>query len=316
MTEADRDAPQTDDGVELSVIVTVVDGGAALERCLDGLAAQVDAPSMEVIVPYDATLGDLEVVRGRHPGMVFAEMGPVATASDPHGPAGQHELFDRRRSAGLARARGRFVAIVEDRGVPRPGWARTGLAAHARLGHAVIGGAVENGRDAALNWAVFFCDFGRYQPPFEEGPREYVTDVNVFYARRAIEATRELWQERYHETTVHWALIRAGETLYLTPEFVVDQHRDGLRLGPMLSERCAWGRLFSYTRAREISPAKRLVLAALSPVLPFLLLARHGRARLERRRHFGKFVKASPAMFLLLAAWSLGEAVGSLTGRP
>jgi hypothetical protein len=300
----------------LSVVVTVVDGGETLVRCLTGLSRQDRAPTLEIIVPYDESVAGMAPIVARFPTFHFVAIGQVDTLRPKEGPAGQHELFDRRRSAGLARAKGELVAIVEDRGVPRPDWAARLVAVHERLPHAVIGGGVENGRDRALNWAVYFCDFGRYQLPFEPGPREYVTDVNIGYKRRALEQTRELWKERYHETTVHWALTRAGETLFLSNEFAVDQMRDDLSLGGLVSERVGWGRLFAYTRAREIGLGKRLVLAAMAPLLPLLLFFRLARHQAAKKRTLGKFVMASPVVLLLLATWSLGEMIGYLTGKP
>jgi hypothetical protein len=302
--------------MRLSVIVTVVDGGDALRRCLTGLAAQEGAPGMEVIVPCDDSAPDVAGIVAAFPSVRHLPLGELVTAAPAHGPAGQHELFDRRRSAGLAVASGELVAIVEDRGVPRPDWAREASRLHASMPHAVIGGAVENGRDRTLNWAVYFCDFGRYQLPLREGPAAYATDVDICYKRAAIESTRDLWRERYHETTVHWALQRAGEALYLHPAMVVDQHRDGLRLGALVKERRAWGRLFAYTRAREIGFARRVALTVLSPALPFLLLLRHGRMQWAKRRTFGKYLRAAPAVFVLLAAWSFGEMLGYATAKP
>jgi hypothetical protein len=169
---------------------------------------------------------------------------------------------------------------------------------------------------ACSNWAVYFCDFGRYQLPFEPGPREYVTDVNIGYKRKALDQTRELWKERYHETTVHWALTRAGETLFLSDRFAVDQMRDELSIGRLVSERVGWGRLFAYTRAREIGAGKRMVLAAMSPLLPLVLFFRLARHQIAKKRTLGKFVAASPVILLLLATWSLGEMIGYLTGKP
>ena len=299
----------------LSVVVTIVDGGAALARCLDALAAQHDPPPLEILVPHDDTVA-LGLLPGRHPSVRFLPLGDVRTARDFRSPSGQHELFDRRRAAGLAAAGGEVVAILEDRGVPDPSWARTVIRLHGELPHAVIGGAIDHAYDGLLNWAVYFCDFGRYQPPFAAGPRPYVSDVNIAYKRRAIEATRSLWAERYHETTVHWALQRAGETLFLSPEPVVRQMRDGLSLAALLRERLGWGRLFAYTRAREIGAGKRLVLAALSPALTPVLWLRLLRQRLERGTSLGRFVAATPLIVLLLAAWSAGELAGYLTGRP
>ena len=300
----------------LSVVVTVVDAGAALERCLAGLVAQQGGPDLEVIIPWDTTLTGMEALAARYPAMRFLPMGNVSTQRRSDGAAGQHELFDRRRSAGLGIVTGDLVAIVEDRGVPRRDWATTFIRLHAEMPHAVIGGGVELGRQALLNRAVFACDFARYQPPFVAGAREYVTDVNICYKRRAIEQTRSLWQERYHETTVHWALARAGETLFLNPVPLVDQMRDGLSLGRLWRERIDWGRLFAYTRAREASPIKRMIWVGLSPVLPTVLLWRILRQTVSKRLPLGPALAAAPATLLLLIGWSVGEMIGYLTGTP
>jgi hypothetical protein len=187
----------------LSVVVTIVDGAPALTDCLEALARQELAPPVEVIVPYDDSVSGIGEVRDRFGSVRFLPMGRIETSRPPESPAGQHELYDRRRSAGLLAATGEVVCILEDRGVPDPDWAAEVARLHEDLPHAVIGGAVECGVDAALNWAVYFCDFGRYQLPLEAGRRPYVTDVNISYKRKALESVRELWRDRYHETTVH-----------------------------------------------------------------------------------------------------------------
>jgi hypothetical protein len=303
--------------MRLSVVVTIVDAGDALERCLRALAAQDGATDLEVVVPWDDTIPGMADVTARFPSFRFLPLGTVETVRPASGAAGQHELYDRRRSAGLLAATGELVAILEDRGVPRRDWTRTMIAIHARLPHAAIGGAIENGCDAPLNWAVFFCDFGRYQPPFEAGPRKWVSDVNVGYKRRALDATLNLWRERYHETTVHWALLRAGETLYLTPDpdLVVDQMRGRLRFGALLAERFAWGRLFACTRARDMSVPRRLAYALGSPLVPIVLTTRQVLLPACKRRQRGPFLAALPAFLVLAAAWAAGEAAGYLTSE-
>src|SRR5262249_23595365 len=125
-----------------------------------------------------------------------------------------------------------------------------------------------------------------------------------------------LWASRYHETTVHWALLRRGETLWLSPNPIVEQDRGKLALPKLLVERRDWGRLFAYTRAREIGWLKRLGLAAGTLLLPLVLVARQMVARLEKRRAVGAYLRAFPVIVLLQAAWSYGECKGYLTGRP
>jgi hypothetical protein len=303
-------------GPALSIVVTVVDGGPALERCLLALRHQEGPDSLEVVIPWDQSLAGMDGISAHFPEFHFLPLGTIETMRPRFGPAGQHELFDRRRAAGLAAATAPLVAILEDRGVPRAEWARTLIQLHARLPNAVIGGAIENGRDRLLNWAVYFCDFGRYQLPFAGGPRAYVSDVNISYKRPALEAVRELWRERYHETTVHWALQRKGEELYLDPSPVVDQMRDSLRLGSMLRERIGWGRLFAYTRAREVTPGRRALLAASAPLLPIILFLRLAAHQWRTRRTMGRFILAAPLVAGLLAGWAAGECIGYLAGSP
>lgn len=302
--------------MQLSVIITIVEGGTALEECLHSLDCQAAPPEMEVIVPFDSTIPAVARLADRFPGVRFLNMGTVVTERPAASAAGQHELFDRRRSVGLAAARGAIIAILEDRGIPRRDWAQAAVAAHSALPNPVVGGAVENGVDHPTNWAVYFCDFGRYQLPLQRGPATYATDVNITYKRAALERTREIWADRYHETTVHWALQRDGDELFLAPEMIVEQVRRELGVGRLLRERYHWGRLFAYTRAREANFPARMARAALAPLLPPVLFARLLRGRLDRRAHLGRFVLSSPLVLLLLCVWSLGEFVGYVSGRP
>jgi hypothetical protein len=127
--------------------------------------------------------------------------------------------------------------------------------------------------------------------------------------------TRAQWRDRYHETTVHWAMMNAGETLYLSDEPIVDQMRGPLRLGALVRERFAFGRVFAYTRAREHSIGTRLLYAIGTPFLPALFFLRLFVQQVKQRSRFGAFLRAAPAMAVLLTAWSLGEFVGYVTGR-
>lgn len=300
--------------IALSVIVTVVGGTAFLPRCLRPLVAQAVGRSVEVIVPYDATVGDIDAVRAEFPQIAFLDLGAAETEAPAGSLAAAHELYDRRRACGLRVARGAVVALIEDYEVPAADWVEQVLTAH-HLPHTVIGGAVEHAGHGLLNWAVYLLDFGRYQRPLTEGFAAYLTDVNVSYKRAALDATRDLWAERYHEVTVHWDLARQGHTLWRRPQMVVSQDRGRLALGPTLAERFVWGRLFGTLRAREQSLAGRLAYAALSPLIPAVLLARVARKVFAGRRHRATFMAALPVTALLAAVWSLGEATGYVTGR-
>jgi hypothetical protein len=300
----------------LSVVVTIVDGGATLRACLDALGGQVDAPRLEVIVPFDRSVDDIEAMSRAYGEYHFLDLGHVETDADPGNESGRHELYDRRRAAGLAAARGEFVAILEDRGRPCADWAMRAVAALRAGGQdlAAVGGGVVNAIDRALNWAVYLCDFGRYQPPLAAGTTHVLTDINVCYRKAALEAIRSVWCERFHEPEVHSALEEQGGRLALVPEMLVEQHRANLRLGSVLRERYHWGRLYAAVRMRDTGIGPRLVFALLTPLLPLLLVARITRLQLGRPS-LGRFCFALPWIILLTLPWSAGELMGYLTAR-
>jgi hypothetical protein len=297
----------------VSIIVTIIDGGDVLRRCLSALSTQEDAPPLEILVPYDASIAETGRMAASFPGARFLDLGEIRTDRPVGSAAGQHELYDRRRAAGLAAATGGLVAIIEDRGVPRLSWARNLVRQHEQP-YGVIGGAIECAPGNLLNWAFYICDFGRYGLPLESGPATWVSDINVSYKRRIIEDTRDLWKERFREPVVHWALLNRGETLYLSSEIVVDHARPETTLRALLPERFHWGRLFGHIRAMHLSGPRRLSYAAAAPLLPPLLLLRHGRTQLAKG-NLRRFLKALPLAAILIAAWTTGEVWGYVTNR-
>ena len=296
----------------LSVIVTVVDGGATLTECIDALMNQRDAPVTEIIVPYDDSVAEVGGLAARFPSVRFLHLGSLLAPGEHLNEFVRHRLFDIRRARGLRAATGGLLAIVEDRGRPSPGWARAIVDLHASSSYAVVGGVVVHAGQGALRWAVFFCDFGRFQPPVFEDSPEYITDTNICYSREALEAVSDLWTDRYQEPTVNWALRRQGSRLHLSERPVTIQKRDGLTLRSVLQERLHWGRLFGQIRGREASGLQCAGWAAATPLLPLLLLTRHARREIRRRRNLREFVVAGPVMVPLLCAWALGECVGYL----
>jgi hypothetical protein len=301
--------------IRLSVLITVVSGPKALRRCLGALRAQLDTAHDEIIVPYDRWSRDVAALRADFPAVRFHFVDdPGGTASPGVGPHA-HGLYERRRAVGLALARGAVVAMTEDHAVPAADWCRQILAAHEQ-GEAVIGGAIDNAVDVPMNWALYYCDFGRFGRPLQRGPAAYVSDVNVSYKRRALEATRPLWRDAYHETTVHWALQDLGETLVLDPRLVVHQHRPPITLCRAYAERVQWGRVFAETRAAACAGWQRLGYAAGTPLLPLLLAVRIVRHMRRQRRGVGHIARTLPLALVLTTGWSLGELLGSLVAAP
>lgn len=299
---------------ELSVVVTVVEGEPALSRCLDALAAQVDAPAIEVVVPYDATVPQVAKLADRYPRFRFIDMGRQVAEGTRVDPFVEHELFDRRRAVGLRAARAPLVSILEDRGAPRSDWARAMVRAHAERSVAAVGGGVINVAPGAMRRALFACDFGRHSPPYAEGEAEYLTDINICYRREALESVADVWRERYQETAVNWALRDRGETLWLSASPLVLHERGPAPLAWTLSERLQWGRVFGIQRGRRWSRPKAVAAALAAVALPALLTVRQTRLLLSKGARVSDIAPTVGALLAVTPAWALGEAIGYIEG--
>jgi hypothetical protein len=302
----------------LSVVVVIVSDttdsrsdASLLDSCLEALSQQVDAPPMEIIVPYHGNVSGIELIKAQYPDVVFI---PANDLKIYTGQGGSREHHDELRARGLAAARGEIIGLLEDHARPDLNWCARMVEAHQQC-YAAVGGAIENGIDRPLNWAVYFCDFGRYQNPLPAGESAFASDANVSYKRSALESIRSTWQEVFHETAVNWALTSRGEKLALSPEIIVYQNRGSLRLGNALKERFIWGRSYAATRGMLAGASKRAIYATLSPILPLVLLGRMTVNVLKKQRCLGVFLKALPLTAALTLSWSLGELMGYLTGR-
>lgn len=304
---------------ELSVIVIIASDTTELKStttllasCLEALDHQANSPSLEVIVPYLPPLEGIKELTRRYPRITFF---PVVTLKGFVRRGASREHHDRLRVYGLELARGEIVGLLEDNERPDQDWCARIVEAHQQKYplYAGVGGAVENSIDRPLNWAVYFCDFGKYQNPVPQGNSKFMSDVNASYKRTALESIRPVWVESFHETSVNQALTARGEKLVLLPDVIVYQARSNLRLRNALRERFIWGRSFAATRCRAITRAKRMLLAALSPLLPAVLFWRMSMNVLRTRRNIVRFAGALPIIVLLTTSWAWGEFVGYTT---
>lgn len=282
-----------------------------LEATLDALARQIDPPPMEILVPHLPRVEGLERLRERYPAVRFI---PVADLKTYDGRPGSREHHDELRARGIAAAGGEIVALLEDHGRPETRWCARLAEAH-RGGWAGAGGAIENGVDRPLNWAVYFSDFAFYMNPVPAGESRTISDANASYKRAALESVRPVWEARFNQVEVNAALLAKGERLLLSPDIVVFQHRLNLRLGAALQERYVWGRSFAAARCRNAAPPRRALYALFTPALPALLVARMAVQVLRKGRGRGAFLRALPLILLLAGAWSLGELEGYRTER-
>ncbi len=284
-----------------------------LEGTLVALADQVDPPPMEILVPYAPPLDGIRALASRFPDVRFVPVNDLRTYKGPGSSAREHH--DELRARGIALATADIIALLEDHDRPDAGWASAVIAAQS-ADWAGVGGAVENGIDKPLNWAVYFCDFGRYQLPIRPGETGWASDVNSAYKRRDLSAIEPTWRDGFRETEVNAALRARGRRLALEPRMIVYQHRLGLTIGGALRERFIWGRSYGAARTRHASAARRMLYAAGSALIPLVRLARATGNALRKRRRLGRYITALPLIVLLTIAWSVGELAGYVFGRP
>lgn len=300
----------------LSVVVGLISGRVAdLRRCLAALHRQTRAPD-EVLVPYDDPCREVTSLEAEFPAVRFIRAAGLDTVKARAGASREHH--DTLRSIGLRHASGEYVSLTEDHAHADPEWCQRMVDVLTQEPTvAAVGGAVECDSASALNWAVWFCDFGRYQNPLPEGPATFVSDSNVTYRRAALERVKTSWEtDDYHETAVHGAMAAAGLTLWTTPAVVVWQARSGLSWRAAFVERFVWARSYAGTRARLVGSPRRWLLAALSPALPIIMTLRIVRVTMERGRHVGRMFAVLPIIAALQSVWALGELVGYITADP
>ncbi|MBS1788235.1 MAG: hypothetical protein JST85_10955 [Acidobacteria bacterium] len=297
---------------ELSILITVVSGKEALRRCLSMLRPQLQSVAAEVVVPYDDWSLDVCELKAEFPEVKFYRIARSVAATVP---SHQHRLYDLRRAVGLAQTTAKLIAMTEDHAVPATDWVSRILAAHQQS-FGVVGGAIENGIDHPMNWALYYCDFGRYGSPLPTGEVEYVSDVNVSYKRQALEAVRDVWRNEYHETTVHWTMKQRGIELRLDPALKVYQHRPPMTFTRAFRERIEWGRVFAETRVAAIGFPRRMVYALITPFLPAVLLARIAKHMHRQSRSLGQMAVTLPLVAGLLVGWAWGEFLGYVSGAP
>lgn len=301
--------PNSRPPLTLTVLIVIVSGKESMRHSLTALYPQINFDSHEIIVPFDEYSLDVESLSAEFPEVQFHFIDDLGKAGCPNISEHQHRLYDRRRAVGLGIARGQIVAMTEDHAIPSKDWCQQLLLLHKQP-FEVIGGAIENSVDHPLNWAWYYCDFGRYGRPLLSGEVKYVSDINVAYKQNALKTVRDVWQETYSEPIVHGAMRSRGINLFFDERMLVYQERPHLKLSKALRERFEWGRVFAETRVKMHSGWRRLGYAAGAILLPPLLLWRVTRNMLRQKRTIRQIVLTLPLAALLILVWTIGELIG------
>ena len=214
---------------------------------------------------------------------------------------------------GIARSRGRIVALTLGSMTPDPGWERA-LRETLTGDLAGVGGAIEpEPAMSRLDWAIHLCRYSSYLLPFPDNDVKDLPGDNAAYLREAIEPLREIWKDGFWETEVDAALAKNGGRLRVTPRMIVRQGRSA-GFTAFCRNRYRHGIESGRHRARLFSLPGRLLRCLFFPAAAAAMLLRIRRRSGERGRAAG-FRRGLPLLAVFLFVWSLGEAVGYLKGN-
>jgi GT2 family glycosyltransferase len=205
------------------------------------------------------------------------------------------------------------VALAEDHCTFAKNWCSELKKSH-ELPFSVIGGAVENASiERALDWAVYFYDYGKFMLPFMAGLVPALSGNNVSYKRAALQEVEESFRQGFFEPFTHGELARRGHSLYLTPSVVV-YHQKRYKTRDAVVQAYHLARSFAGKRVMGLPSRQRAAFAAGSLVLPLLLPGRIVLRTLRKRRLVPQLVKSLPYLLVLTTIWSFGEFCGYFAG--
>jgi hypothetical protein len=298
MATADPTVPR------LSVVVVSFNAEAVLVRCLGALTAQARSGDIEILV-----VRDFERAGGR-PSIAEDERCPHVRWVKANAGC----TVPRMRWLAIDESRGAIVALLEDDCVVEPGWVEAVIAAH-RTPDVAIGGAVEPGPyTRALDWGVYFCEFGRFMLPMRRGARIALAGNNVSYKRAALSRVPAQPDGGFYEVLAHWAWEEQGLPMRAEPSVVV-RNINRWPLGYVTRVPFHHGRTFAAQRFADSPRSRRAVLGLLAlGGLPLVKVARIARDAVVRRRLLGRLVQGLPWIVVFSVSWSIGECVGCLFG--
>lgn len=285
----------------VSVIVASNRSRALLNSCLASLRLQCSRSSAELIVARAGTAAELQELRAAMPDVRF--VAAPLTANIP-------EL----RGLGMAESTGDVVALTEDHCIADEAWVET-LLQHAQDPADVIGGGMGNAqRERAVDWAAYFSEYGFFaetRPEPAIGAPPLITGANVAYKRRVVQDVLEWARQGEWENVAHNRLTANGSALRFIRTAAVYQNKN-YQFTEFCVDRYQHGRDFARKRLREERGSRRWLLLCASPLLPPILAWRVAKAAAPTR--WTIFLRALPATFAFLTAWSFGEAIGYLRG--
>ena len=285
----------------LSVVIGTGEGWPYVRELVDSLRGDAESVAAEILVADGSD----------NPAPLPEEIGEHVRWLQRPG-ASVFELY----ALGMAEACGTIVALTEDHAMPRPGWMKAVMDAHAQHPEAAaIGGAIENGSpDALLEWASYFTTQGPHMAPL--GDREVsmtTNEANVSYKRGAIERHDPNEGLGFMAILYNRRLAEAGEILRVDDRMVVD-HFETVGLRWTTSIHYHNGRTISgFRRSRGMATEDWARMAA-AFMLPAWRVSRVVRTGLSKGRLRRELVLSTPLALWLEYVQGTGHLMGYLLG--
>ncbi len=284
---------------ELSAIIASQNAEGTIEACLSSLEGQNADGLAEIIVVDNSRDGTARIVEER-----FRDV-KLIKVSEP-------SLVPQLWTEGAKRASGKIIAFTTAHCVPGADWLSQNLH-HHQAEYAAVGGAIENAEPASVvQWAVYFCRYAPFMPPFSAHQVGQVAGDNASYKAWVLEKYAGLIKSGFWEAVVNDQLCKDGHSLLLTPEVQV-YHGHSFGMGAFCRQRLVHGRFFGAGRVASAPPIRRLLYIVSSPLVPIIFLGKISRQVLAKRRHRWAFTQSLPVLTLFVLCWSLGEFLGYLS---
>jgi glycosyltransferase involved in cell wall biosynthesis len=285
----------------ISVVVSALDAGSSITPCLESVLNGSYRGNFEVIVVDGSADETSTIVAQRFPGVRLLRSPERLFPGDA-------------RNLGIGESSGDILAFLDGDCVPDREWLSQISRVH-EASHPAVGGVIENGNPSRTGWVSYFCKLAKWMPrPAPEQVGDLPSE-SLSVKRWALTSYGPFLEGTYSSATAFsWRLNEEGHAPWLDPSIKVARV-GGPSLRTFLRNEPRHGMYYARVRAKEqgFSTARRLIHAAGSPILPFLLFARAASAVRRHKRYMREFVASAPLVLLGFTAWSFGEFLGYLS---
>lgn len=217
------------------------------------------------------------------------------------------------RKMGVLQARSEIIAVIEEHCVATPHWLATIQGSFGESDVAIGGPILDNDFRRVRDWVVYFSEYHRYLPPWEDGPRFALNGANIAYRRDKLVEQKDALGSGFWEVVLHPRLAEGGGVFRAVNRMGI-HHTGPFDYGYYLNQRYLLSRAWGGTQRNQVPAYRRILYLVVAPLLPVLLLLRIANCVFRSRRRIGKFLVSCPLLVPVCIAYVWGEWLGYLLG--